>query len=252
MAPLKRSPRTDAALDSELLRGEAFRVFEETAEGWSWGQLETDAYVGYVPTEALGPPVPEPTHRVAVLRTFVYPGPDMKLPALGALSLGCRLAIAGEGETRGTLYPHLAGGEGAVIAAHVAQREAPPERISSPSPSASSRRLIYGAGAPASVSIARPWSRCLWPPAAIPRPATPTCRRRCSPAIRSKAAMSVISCAAISFLARPCRHPDRRRRMLHASGHHMTVVVERLTDAIGRIARTAGAPTSVLRLAADA
>ncbi len=85
-APLKHAPRPDAPLDSEILRGEVFTVFEETAEGWSWGQLETDRYVGYVATDALGAVGPEPTHRIVALRTFVYPAPDMKLPALGWLS----------------------------------------------------------------------------------------------------------------------------------------------------------------------
>ena len=47
-APLKRRPVADAPLDSEVLRGEVFTVFE-TADRWSWGQLETDGYVGYVP-----------------------------------------------------------------------------------------------------------------------------------------------------------------------------------------------------------
>src|SRR5262249_10568226 len=49
-APLKRTPAAEASLDSEVLRGEVFRVFEETKDGWPWGQLETDSYVGYVPS----------------------------------------------------------------------------------------------------------------------------------------------------------------------------------------------------------
>ncbi len=80
-APMKRTPTPDAPLDSEVLRGETFTVFEDIDEGWSWGQLDTDSYVGYVPSDALGSPAPEPTHRVTALRTFVYPGPDLKLPA---------------------------------------------------------------------------------------------------------------------------------------------------------------------------
>ncbi len=126
-APLKRQPRSDAGLESEALRGETFIVFEDGGEGWSWGQLETDSYVGYVPTDALGPAAPEPTHKVTALRTFLYPGPDLKLPARACFSLGARLALAGEAETRGTRYRLLAGGEGAVVAAHVASLDAPPE-----------------------------------------------------------------------------------------------------------------------------
>ncbi len=127
-APIKRTPRSDAGLESEALFGETVVVFEDGAEGWSWGQLETDSYVGYVPTDALVAEAAEPTHRVTALRTFLYPGPDLKLPARACLSLGSRLALAGTAETRGTTYRLLAGGEGAVVARHVVPVDAPPER----------------------------------------------------------------------------------------------------------------------------
>ncbi len=95
-APLRREPRSDAAQDSELLHGERVRVFEETAEGWAWVQLETDSYVGWCPADALAAPGPAPGHLVTSLRTFVYPGPDLKLPPLMWLSLGSRVAVLGE------------------------------------------------------------------------------------------------------------------------------------------------------------
>jgi cell wall-associated NlpC family hydrolase len=97
-APLRREPRSDAALDTELLHGETVRVFEETAEGWAWVQLDTDGYVGWCPTEALGPTGAAPTHRVRTLRTFVYPGPSIKLPPLMILSMNARVAVASADE----------------------------------------------------------------------------------------------------------------------------------------------------------
>jgi cell wall-associated NlpC family hydrolase len=39
-----------------------------------------------------------------------------------------------------------------------------------------------------------------------------------------------------------------RTRIVHASGHHMTVVIEPVAEAIGRIARKHGSPTSVRRV----
>ncbi len=93
-APLRREPRPDAALDTELLLGETVRVFEETAEGWAWVQLDTDGYVGWCPSEALGAVGPAPTHRVTILRTFVYPGPSIKLPPSMILSMNARVAVA--------------------------------------------------------------------------------------------------------------------------------------------------------------
>ena len=94
-APLRREPRPDAALDTEALAGEAVRVYEQH-EGWAWVQLVGDSYVGYLPDDALAGDAAVPTHRVRALRTFVYPGPSIKLPPLEALSLGATLAITGE------------------------------------------------------------------------------------------------------------------------------------------------------------
>ena len=92
-APLRRSPSPDAPLATEALKGERITIYDSNDEGWSWGQLTADGYVGYVPTSALREPGPLPTHRVAVPRTLVFPGPSIRLPPLEALSLGCRLNV---------------------------------------------------------------------------------------------------------------------------------------------------------------
>jgi cell wall-associated NlpC family hydrolase len=92
-APLRRSPRADAPLETEALHGESAIVYDEQ-DGWAWAQLERDRYVGYLPGAALGAPS-APTHRVAALRTHTYPGPGIKLTPRMALSLGARLKIAG-------------------------------------------------------------------------------------------------------------------------------------------------------------
>lgn len=94
-APLRREPRPDASLDTEALAGEAVDVYEQH-EGWAWCQLVADGYVGYLPDDALRGDALPPTHRVSALRTFVYPGPSIKLPPLEALSLGASVAVTGE------------------------------------------------------------------------------------------------------------------------------------------------------------
>ena len=96
VASLRREPRPDAPLDTEALFGEAVTVYETDSEGWSWLQLHDDSYVGYMPTEALGPDETAPTHRIDALRTFVYPGPSIKEPPRAALSLGSTIAVRGE------------------------------------------------------------------------------------------------------------------------------------------------------------
>jgi cell wall-associated NlpC family hydrolase len=91
--PLRRSPVPDAALDTEALMGERVTVYETTDEGWAWGQLDADGYVGFMPASGLAAPGPAPTHRVSALRTLIFHAPSFKLPPIGALPLGARLAV---------------------------------------------------------------------------------------------------------------------------------------------------------------
>ena len=92
-APLRQSPSPDAPLDTEALKGERVTVYE-IEEGWARGKLEADGYAGFLPANALRAPGPAPTHKVAALRTLVFPRPSIKLPPLEGLALGCRLAVA--------------------------------------------------------------------------------------------------------------------------------------------------------------
>jgi hypothetical protein len=95
-APLRREPAPDASLDTEALRGERVTVYETNEEGWCWGQLAADGYVGWLPANALATPGPAATHKVAVLRTLAFPGRSIKLPPVAAFSLGCRIAVIRE------------------------------------------------------------------------------------------------------------------------------------------------------------
>jgi cell wall-associated NlpC family hydrolase len=94
-APLRKAPTPDAGIDTEALLGERVTIYEIDDEGFAWGQLEADGYVGYLPANALAVPGPGPTHRVKALRTLLFPGPSIYLPPLAGLPLGAQLAIAG-------------------------------------------------------------------------------------------------------------------------------------------------------------
>jgi cell wall-associated NlpC family hydrolase len=93
-APLRREPSHQAPLDTEALRGERATIYDITEDGWAWGQLNSDGYVGWMPSEALIAPGASPTHKVSALRTFAFPGPSIKLAPADALSFGSRLVIA--------------------------------------------------------------------------------------------------------------------------------------------------------------
>lgn len=114
---MRPEPRGDQSIDTELLFGEAVTVYEETPEGWAWGQLETDDYVGWFSSDNLGAPQAA-THRVRALRTYRYPGPDLKFPPFGLLSIGSRVSVKGMATTRGLDYAILEDGS-AIVARHL-------------------------------------------------------------------------------------------------------------------------------------
>ncbi len=93
-APVRRRPEPDAPLDTEALHGECVTIYDSSDEGWSWGQLERDGYVGWLPSSELGDEGPLPTHRVSALRTLVFRAPDIRQPPLATLSFGSRLFVA--------------------------------------------------------------------------------------------------------------------------------------------------------------
>ena len=114
VADVRKAPRPDAALNTQLLYGDEVVVFDET-EGFAWLQAERDGYVGYVSSGDLALRGTEPTHVVAASRTFIYPGPDMKFPRSGQLSIGSQVTVTGFAETRGTRYGLLPSGEALVL-----------------------------------------------------------------------------------------------------------------------------------------
>jgi len=99
IVPLRRAPEHDAPLDTQALKGERVTVYDRTIEGWAWGQLESDGYVGWMPDLALVRPRATPTHKVIALRTFAFSGPSIKLPPVETLPLSARVEVVRTDET---------------------------------------------------------------------------------------------------------------------------------------------------------
>jgi cell wall-associated NlpC family hydrolase len=96
IAPLREQPSSNAMLMTEALRGERVTIYDRNGEGWAWGQLASDGYVGWLPDVALAKPAAAPTHKVSALRTLAFPGPSIKLPPSGTLVMGSRVTVTRE------------------------------------------------------------------------------------------------------------------------------------------------------------
>ena len=77
IATVHAEPRMDARTVTEALLGEQVNVFQ-VQDGWAFVQLLIDSYVGYLPARCLTNQVMDTTHRIAVPSTLLYVKPDIK------------------------------------------------------------------------------------------------------------------------------------------------------------------------------
>jgi cell wall-associated NlpC family hydrolase len=96
LAPLREAPSSDATLLTQALKGERVTIYDRNGEGFAWGQLNGDGYVGWLPDRALARPIGEPTHKITALRTFAFPGPSIKLPPVDTLPMGAVVTVRRE------------------------------------------------------------------------------------------------------------------------------------------------------------
>jgi cell wall-associated NlpC family hydrolase len=87
LAPLRETPSADAMLLTQALKGERVTIYDRNAEGFAWGQLKNDGYVGWLPDRAIAKAAAAPTHKITAIRTFAFPGPSIKLAPLETLPM---------------------------------------------------------------------------------------------------------------------------------------------------------------------
>ncbi|WP_342154188.1 C40 family peptidase [Methylorubrum sp. SB2] len=240
-APLRRRPEPQAGLDTEAVMGDAVTVYD-VSQDFAFAQIARDGYVGYLPEAALGPADPAPTHRVAALRTFVYPAPDLKRPHVAHLSLGAAFAA----EDREGEYWRLSGG-GYVFADH-----AVPLDHAEPDAATVAERLVgtpylWGGRTSLGLDCSGLVQLCLERAGlACPRDADQQ-ERALGTALPP--GLDGLRRGDLVFWKGHVGMMLDADRLIHANGHHMAVAVEPLAVAVARIAeKSFGAVTSIRRL----
>ncbi|MEM9432225.1 MAG: NlpC/P60 family protein [Pseudomonadota bacterium] len=234
---LTRSPDRGVALDTQLLSGEVFTVYEYDGDtGLAWGQSETDGYVGYVSVAGLETADGPVDHVVSALATHIYPEPALKTRPLEALPMGAafRAGPVSDG------FVEVAGG-GFVPAQHVARKSAfasDPVEVAERFigvPYLWGGRSAFGLDCSALVQLA--FAAC---GTALPRD-------------------SDQQDGAIAAIAGPLQRGDLvfwsghvgimadGESLVHANAHHMSVVKEPLAEAEARIAAQGEGPVTARR-----
>jgi cell wall-associated NlpC family hydrolase len=241
-APLRREPAPDAPLDTEALKGERVTVYETDQEGWCWGQLDRDGYVGWLPANALMEPGPPATHWVAALRTLAFPGPSIKLPPVAGFSLGCRLVVLRtEGALAVTPTGYVAARHLAPVDAHAGDFVAVAERFVGV-PYLWGGKTSLGIDCSGLVQVALTAAGV-----ACPRDSDMQERALGEPI---DVDVAKLRRGDLVFWQGHVAIVRDANTLLHANAFHMAVAVEPIAAAVARIAADGGAIRTVKRMAA--
>jgi cell wall-associated NlpC family hydrolase len=107
VASLRKVGEDDGEQLSQALHGDVVDIYEEV-DGFGWGQMRSDGYVGWFDMAALSSPILPVTRKVTTLRTYAFSDPSAKAPPVFLLSLGALVCETGPREN-GFVYCARAG-----------------------------------------------------------------------------------------------------------------------------------------------
>jgi cell wall-associated NlpC family hydrolase len=239
IAPVRSGPSHGTTQVTEALRGERVTIYDTDDEGWAWGQLASDGYVGWLPAAALLAPAAPPSHRVTALRTFVFPGPSIKLPPMDALPLGAQVAVAGDQNS----FAILASG-GYVPKSHLARLNTHESDFVAVAERFVGTPYLWGGksslGIDCSGLVQVALNAC-----GIPCPRDSDMQEA---ALGKPVSLAGLQSGDLIFWKGHVAIARGRNSMIHANAHHMQVTIEPVGEALSRIGSAGSQVTGVRRL----
>jgi hypothetical protein len=239
IAPVRAAPSHDATQVTEALRGDHVTVYESDEEGWAWGQLESDGYVGWLPAATLLAPGPAPTHKVSALRTLVFPGPSIKLPPMDGLPLGAQVAVAREQDS----FAVTASG-GFVPKGHLVPLDANEPDFVAVAERFAGVPYLWGGKSTLGLDCS-----------GLVQVALTACGVKCprdsdmqEKSLGKPASLAGLQSGDLIFWKGHVAIARGRNSMIHANAFHMSVTIEPVADGLARIGATGSQVTSVRRL----
>jgi len=234
---LRAGPSPTSGMASEMLFGESLTVYERR-DGWAWVQSGIDEYVGYVREEGLGEAF-APTHRVIATSTPLLPAPDVKRPTLDLLPMNARVQVTGHDGKFARISTR-----GFVFADHLVQLDG--------------RQKDWVVFAERFVGVPYVWGGKTYAGLDCSGLVQTALQAAGVPCPRDSDMQEKTLGQVVEDLSRPERgdlvfwkgHVGIMldgARMIHANAHFMDVTIERLSEAIMRIAKSGSEVTSVKR-----
>jgi cell wall-associated NlpC family hydrolase len=239
-AAVRKAPDLHAEQQDQVVFGEAFDVLDKK-DGWLWGRARRDGYVGWVEATAFAEGVLAPTHRVAAIRTYAFPEPDLKSGPSTLITLNALVTV----EARAGRWAKIAR-SGWIVERHLAALDE-----FETDPVAVAERYLgapYQWGGRESLGL-----DC----SGLVQQALYACGRACprDTDVQAQEAGEALAGAAdlrrgdLVFWKDHVALMIDEDRIIHANSHHMAVAVEPLAEAVVRIRESgAGDPTAYRRL----